>query len=125
MLNSKILIVEDEGIVARDIKNRLETMGYDVVGISGNGKDAINITVEQTPDLILMDIMLTGDLDGIETAKQIHDEYNIPFIYLTAYYDDEILERASGTQPSGYITKPFNDVGLHAAIQLALYKEQL
>ncbi len=124
MLNSKILIVEDEGIVARDIKHRLETLGYDVVGITGNGKDALNITNEQNPDLILMDIMLTGDLDGIETAKQIHDEYNIPFIYLTAYYDDEILEKASGTQPAGYITKPFNDVGLHAAIQLALYKEK-
>ena len=124
MLNSKILIVENERIVADDIKQQLEDLGYDVIGISGTGQDALKKTGETKPDLILMDIILTGEVDGIETAQQISEKFSIPFIYLTAYYDDEILERASLTQPAGYITKPFSSVGLHAAIQMALYKQK-
>jgi two-component system, response regulator PdtaR len=124
MLNSKILIVEDEIILANDIKQRLEKLGYIISGIVGNGKDAIKKTEESDPDLILMDVVLKGDMDGIETAQQILDLYNTPVIYLTSYYDDEILERASKTQPYGYITKPFEDIGLHTAIQMALYKHQ-
>ena len=124
MLNSKILIVENERIVANDLKQQLEDLGYEVIGISGTGEDALKKTREKSPDLILMDIIITGDVDGIETAKQIKEQYSIPFIYLTAYYDDEILERASLTQPAGYITKPFNNVGIHAAIQMALYQQK-
>lgn len=124
LLNSKILIVENERIIANDIKQRLEDMGYDVIGISGTSEDTLKKTRETHPDLILMDIITTGDVDGIETAKQLKELYSIPFIYLTAYYGDEILERASLTQPAGYITKPFNNVGLHAAIQMALYKQK-
>ena len=124
MLNSKILIVENERIVAKDIKQLLENLGYEVVGISSTGEDALKKTRETNPDLILMDIILTSKVDGIETAQQINELYHIPFIYLTAYYDDEILERASLTQPDGYITKPFNSVGLHTAIQMALYKKK-
>lgn len=124
MLNSKILIVENERIVANDLKQQLEDLGYEVIGISGTGEDALKKTREKSPDLILMDIIITGDVDGIETAKQIKERYSIPFIYLTAYYDDEILERASLTQPAGYITKPFNNVGIHAAIQMALYQQK-
>jgi two-component system, response regulator PdtaR len=124
LLNSKILIVENERLIADDIKQQLEDLGYNVIGISGNGADALKKTGESKPDLILMDVILTGDVDGIETAQQINKLYSVPFIYLTAYYDDEILERASSTQPAGYITKPFNSVGLHAAIQMALYKQK-
>ena len=124
LLNSKILIVENERLIADDIKQQLEDLGYDVVGISGDGEDALKKAGESKPDLILMDIILTGDVDGIETAQQINELYSVPFIYLTAYYDDEILERASLTQPAGYITKPFSSVGLHAAIQMALYKKK-
>jgi CheY-like chemotaxis protein len=124
LLNSKILIVENERIVAKDIKQLLENLGYEVVGISSTGEDALKKTRETNPDLILMDIILTSKVDGIETAQQINELYHIPFIYLTAYYDDEILERASLTQPDGYITKPFNSVGLHTAIQMALYKKK-
>lgn len=124
LLNSKILIVENERIVADDIKQRLEDLGYEVIGISGNSEDALKKTGEIKPDIILMDIILTGEVDGIKTAQQISEIYSIPFIYLTAYYDDEILKRASLTQPAGYITKPFNTVGLHAAIQMALYKQK-
>ena len=124
MLNPKILIVENERIVAHDIKQRLQNLGYEVIGISGNGNDALEKTGEMKPDLILMDIVLTGEIDGIETAQQISKLYSVPFIYLTAYYDDEILKRASLTQPAGYITKPFESVGLHAAIQMAIYKQK-
>ena len=124
LLQSKILIVENERIVAKDLKQLLEELGYEVIGISGTSNDALKKTGETNPDLILMDIMLTGETDGIETAQQINELYHIPFIYLTAYYDDEILERASLTQPAGYITKPFSSVGLHAAIQVALHKHK-
>ncbi len=124
LLSPKILIVENERIVADDIKQRLEDLGYEVIGISGNGNDALKKTGEIKPDLILMDIILTGEVDGIETAQQISELYSVPFIYLTAYYDDEILKRASLTQPAGYITKPFDSVGLHAAIQMAIYKQK-
>ena len=124
LLSPKILIVENERIVADDIKQRLEDLGYEVIGISGNGNAALKKTGEIKPDLILMDIILTGEVDGIETAQQISELYSVPFIYLTAYYDDEILKRASLTQPAGYITKPFDSVGLHAAIQMAIYKQK-
>jgi DNA-binding NarL/FixJ family response regulator len=124
LLNSKILIVENERIIANDIKQRLEDMGYDVIGISGTSEDTLKKTRETHPDLILMDIIITGDVDGIETAKQLKELYSIPFIYLTAYYDDQILKRASLTQPAGYVTKQFNNVGLHAAIEMALYKQK-
>ena len=124
MSNIKILIVEDEIITANDLKLRLEKMGHSIVGIVGNGKDAIRKAGEINPDIILMDIVLKGDIDGIETAQQIRDIHDIPFIYLTSYYDDEILERASKTSPYGYITKPYDEIGLHTAIQMAVYKHQ-
>jgi len=116
--------VEDVNIVASDLKQRLEKLGYKIVDIVDNGKDAIKVTEETKPDIILMDIILKGDLDGIETIQIINELHDIPHIYLTAYYDDKILERASKTQPYGYITKPFEDIGLYTAIQLALYKHQ-
>jgi CheY-like chemotaxis protein len=125
MVSSKIFIVEDQIILANDLKLQLENLGYMVVGIAGNGKKAIKKIGEIQPDLILMDIVIRGDMDGIETAQKIRDLYNIPFIYLTAYFDDEILERASKTQPYGYITKPYNEIGLKTAIKLALYKHHL
>ncbi len=123
-LNTKILIVEDVIIVATDLQQRLEKLGYNIVGIVNNGNDAIKITEETKPDLILMDIILKGDLDGIETVQIINELHNIPHIYLTFYYDDKTLERASKTQPFGYITKPFDDIGLYTAIQLALLKQK-
>jgi CheY-like chemotaxis protein len=123
-LNTKILIVEDVIIIATDLQQRLEKLGYNIVGIVNNGNDAIKITEETKPDLILMDIILKGDLDGIETVQIINELHNIPHIYLTSYYDDKTLERASKTQPFGYITKPFDDIGLYTAIQLALLKQK-
>jgi two-component system, response regulator PdtaR len=118
--DTKILIVEDEIIIAMDLKHRLENLGYCVLDIAVSGKDCIKKTGETKPDLILMDILLNGDIDGIETAKQISKIYNIPFIYLTGSQENTILERSKITKPLGYIQKPFNDIELHNSIQLAL-----
>jgi CheY-like chemotaxis protein len=119
MLNLKILIVEDEIIVAEDLKQLLENLGYNIVGIAAKGKDALKITGETNPDLILMDIMLKGELDGIDTAQTIRNVYNIPFIYLTGSTDNTIRERAETTKPIGYITKPFDDTGIQNSIEIA------
>lgn len=116
-LNSKILIVDDEIIVAIDIKKRLEDLNYNVVGIVGNGLEAIKKTEELNPDIVLMDISLKGDLDGIETAEKIQDLYNIPFIYLTGSSNKEIFELTKKSQLQGYLEKPFDITELHTLIQ--------
>ena len=121
---SKILIVEDESIVALDLEQRLEDMNYNVVGIAGNGIEAIKKTEKLSPDLVLMDILIKGDLNGIETAQKIRNLYNIPFIYLTGSFDAAILERAKTTKPSGYISKPFDDTEIQNAIQLTINNHQ-
>ncbi|MCK4906750.1 MAG: PAS domain S-box protein, partial [Spirochaetes bacterium] len=122
---SKILIVEDEGIVAKDIQNILKTLGYTVVGISSSSEDAIKKTEEMRPDLVLMDIVLDGNADGIETAKQIRNRFNIPIIYLTAFADEKTLQRAKITEPYGYILKPFQERELQITIEMGLYKHRI
>ena len=119
---SKILIVEDEIIIAIDLKIRLENLGYYVPGIAVNGKDAIKKTEEKDPDLILMDILLNGETDGIDVAQQIRNQYNIPIIYLTGSQNDSIMKRAEITEPYGYINKPFDNTEIENAIQLAVSK---
>lgn len=121
----KILIVEDERIVAKDIQINLEQLGYAVPAIAGTGVQAINKAAETYPDLVLMDINLKGEMDGVEAARQIHNLFNIPVIYLTAYSDDKTLERAKLTDPLGYIFKPFKARELHATIQMALSKHRM
>ena len=121
---SKILIVEDESIVAMDLEQRLDDMNYNVVGIAGNGKEAIKKAEKLSPDLVLMDILIKGDLNGIETAQKIRDLYNIPFIYLTGSFDTTILERTKTSEPSGYISKPFDDTEIQNAIQLTINNHQ-
>ena len=123
-VKSKILIVEDYSIVARDIKERLEHMDYNVLDIVSNVEDVIRRSDETKPDEVLVDVVLKWDLDGIETAQKIQADNNIPIIYVTAYYDNKTLERAATTLHSGFILKPFDDVGLDTSIQLALYKQQ-
>jgi two-component system, response regulator PdtaR len=115
--------VEDQFIMATDLKRRLEDMGYEIVGIAGKGEDAIKKTGETKPDLILMDVRIQGKLDGIDTAHQIRKRYNIPIFFLTAHYDDETLERAKKTYPIGYLTKPYSEIGIHTSIQMALNKQ--
>jgi len=122
---SKILVVEDENIVARDICVRLEQFGYAVTPPVATGEDAIARARETRPDLVLMDIMLRGPMDGIEAARVIREELNVPVIYLTAYVDDKNLQRAKVTEPFGYLLKPFEERELHITIEMALYKHSM
>jgi PAS domain S-box-containing protein len=122
---AKVLIVENEGIVAFNVQRRLEGLGYSVVANVSSGEDAIDAAVETNPDLVLMDIKLEGTVDGIEAAIQIRDRFQIPVVYLTAYTDDETLNRAKLTEPHGYILKPFEARDLGTTIELALYKHQM
>ncbi len=107
MNNENILIVEDEKIIALDLQRRLERFGYSVIGMASDGAEAISLARERSPDIILMDIMLAGSMDGIEAAKQIRAQLAIPVIFLTAYTDEKTLERAKEVEPFGYIIKPF------------------
>ena len=122
MADKNILIVEDERIVAEDIKTSLKRLGYNVLAIVSSGKEAITKALELKPDLVLMDILLKGDLDGIEAANKIRSKSNIPVIYLTAHADEITLKRAKLSEPFGYIVKPFETKDLKIAIDMALYK---
>jgi len=122
MTNSRILVVEDEAIVAMGIKQKLEDLGHQVVDIAYTGEDAVETALKKKPDLILMDIVLKGSMDGIEAAAKIRNQLDIPVIYLTAYSDEEVLERARITEPYGYIIKPFKKSELNANIEMAIYK---
>ena len=121
----RILVVEDEGIIAQDIKNCLENLGYNVPEVVFTGREAIEKAEQLRPDLVLMDIVLKGDIDGIETAAEIRRQYNIPIVYLTAYEDDKTLRRAKLTEPLGYILKPFEERYLRSSIEMALYKHKM
>jgi PAS domain S-box-containing protein len=125
MVRAKILIVEDESIVALNIKNRLEALGYAVVATTASGESAIQIAEKNQPNLVLMDIKLRGAIDGIEAAAQIRSRFQIPVVYLTAYSDEETVERAKITEPYGYILKPFEARDLCTTIEISLYKHQM
>ncbi|MBW4257283.1 MULTISPECIES: methanogen output domain 1-containing protein [Methanobacterium] len=122
MTESRILVVEDEAIVAMGIKQKLEDLGHQVVDVVFTGENAVETALKMEPDLILMDIVLKGNMDGIEAAAKIRNQLDIPVIYLTAYSDEEVLERARMTEPYGYIIKPFKKSELNANIEMALYK---
>lgn len=122
MAQTKILVVEDEIIIAEDLQRRLERLGYEVIGIATSGKEALEKIKEQLPDLILMDIVIHGETDGIETANNIKSLYDIPIIYLTAFSDDETLKRAKITEPFGYMIKPYRERELMVSIEISLYK---
>jgi DNA-binding NarL/FixJ family response regulator len=120
----KILIVEDDSIIAVTIEGRLKEFGYEVVGRAATGPDAIKKALEREPDLVLMDIHLKGPIDGIDTAETIYGIHNIPVVYLTAFSDEATLERAQKTSPFGYIVKPFSDSTLKTTIRLALLRHK-
>jgi len=124
-MNAKILVVEDESIVAKDIQRSLQKMDYDVPALASTGRSAIKKAGEFSPDLILMDIVLKGDMDGIEAANEIMSQYHIPVVYLTAFSDEEMLARAKITEPFGYLIKPFDEKELHTTIEMALYKNKM
>ena len=124
MTKTKVLIVEDEAIVAADLANKLERLGYRVSGSVASGEDAIAIASEQRPDIVLMDIRLSGSLDGIETAERLRRVHPIPVIYVTAHSDPDTITKALGTDPFGFILKPFIDRELKTQIEIALYKHR-
>lgn len=117
MSSKTILVVEDEAIIAMLLQKVLETMGYTVAGPVANGEDAIRIAASENPDLILMDIRIEGDIDGIETTLRIHENSDIPVIYLTAHSDPDTVERAMQTNPSGFLLKPFKRDELAKSIE--------
>jgi len=122
--STQILVVEDEPIVALDLQQRLERMGYRVPHVVATGEAAIATASRERPQLVLMDISLKGAMDGVEAAEQIITQLRIPVVYLTAFSDDHTLERAKVTEPYGYLLKPFEERELHTTIEVALYKHQ-
>jgi len=125
MENAQIMIVEDENIVALEIQLRLESLGYVVPTVVSSGEEAIKKAETTHPDLVLMDIKLKGEMDGIEAAERIRACFDIPVVYITAYADENTLQRAKITAPYGYILKPFEERELQANIEIAIYKHQM
>lgn len=121
----RILVVEDETIVSLDLQNSLKILGYKVVGAASNGPEAIAKAESTRPDLVLMDIILKGDMDGVQAAEAIHARLNVPVIFLTACADEATLHRAKVTEPFGYMIKPFEERELHSHIEIALYKHRI
>ena len=122
MSKTIILVVEDERIIAMDIQDRLRRWGYNVPEIAASGEEALEKAERIQPNLVLMDIKLQGDMDGIETAKKIQKLYNIPIIFVTAYADETTLSRVKETEPCGIILKPFGERELHTTIETVLNK---
>jgi PAS domain S-box-containing protein len=125
MAAKRILIVEDEAIIAKDIERALQKLAYRVVGVVPTGEEAVLRAGDERPDLVLMDIMLKGELDGIEAAQRIRQQFGVPIVYLTAFGDPATLQRATATAPFGYVLKPFEDRDLYSAVEAALYRHQM
>ena len=119
-----VLVVEDESIVSKDIQHSLKKLGYNVVGAAATGEKALELVKSENPDIVLMDIMLKGSMNGIEVSEIVKKEFNIPIIFLTAYADESTLSKAKVTEPYGYIIKPFKEIDLHTSIEMALYKHK-
>ena len=124
MAKAQILIVEDDNIVVMELRNRLQSLGYAVSGVASYGEEAIAKAGEVRPDLVLMDIRLKGAVDGIEAAEEIRARFDIPVVYLTAYADEDTLQRAKVTEPYGYVIKPFQERELYSTVEIALYKHK-
>ena len=119
-----ILVVEDERIVAEDIQDRLLQLNYAVAATTGRGEEAVSLARRHNPDLVLMDIRLQGQMDGIEAGRIITEELHLPVVFLTANSDNDTLERAKAAEPFGYLLKPFVEQELKTTIEMALYKHQ-
>jgi PAS domain S-box-containing protein len=125
MAAKRILIVEDEAIIAKDIERALQKLAYRVVGVVPTGEEALLRASDERPDLVLMDIMLKGELDGIEVAQRLRQQLGVPVVYLTAFGDPATLLRATATAPFGYVLKPFEDRDLYSAVEAALFRHQM
>ncbi len=120
---AKILVVDDEAIISMQLSEVLETMGYTVAGLAATGEDAVEKARQLLPDLILMDIVMPKKINGIEAARIIISELDIPVVFVTSYADDAIIEKAKQVRPYGYIVKPFNELEIKAAIEVALFRK--
>lgn len=120
--NKRVLIVEDEGLIAAEIQSTLEMLGYQVCGKAMSGDKALDLFKTSNPDIALLDINIKGTMTGIDLAEIIRDKYNFPFVFLTSYSDLKTLEQVQKTLPYGYIVKPFSDKDLRSNLELALYK---
>jgi CheY-like chemotaxis protein len=120
---SKILVVDDEAIIVMQLEKRLRAMGYTVAGMAASGEEAVDMARRLQPDLVLMDIVMPGQMNGIEAAKIITGELDIPVVFVTSYADDTIIEKAKNARPYGYIVKPFNELEIKAAIEVALFRK--
>ena len=120
---SKILVVDDEAIITMQLEERLSAMGYTVAGMAASGEEAVEKARRLLPDIVLMDIVMPGKMNGIEAAKIITDELDIPVVFVTSYADDAIIEKAKNVRPYGYIVKPFNELEIKAAIEVALFRK--
>jgi PAS domain S-box-containing protein len=121
----KLMIVEDEVLIAMHLEETLARMGYEISGRASSGEEAVRMTRELHPDLILMDIGMPGRLDGIDASKKIKAELDIPVVFLTAHADDKLIERASEVEPAGYVLKPFKDSEIKACVEISLYKKDM
>ena len=122
MAQPRVLIVEDEAIVSKDISLSLKRMRYAIAGTAATGEEAIDLAIGLKPDLVLMDIMLKGEMSGIQAAERIRAAVGAPVVFLTAYADRSTLDRAKQTEPFGYVIKPFTDAALHTALTMALHR---
>src|SRR5205823_4834525 len=125
VVTARVLVVEDEAVVSMDIVASLARLGYEAVGTAATGERAVELAESARPDLVLMDIHLAGEMDGVEAARRIRASTHAPVVYLTAYSDDETLRRAKLTEPFGYAVKPFEERELHILIEIALRKHAL
>ncbi len=116
------MVVEDEGIVSIDIRNMLQKAGYSVAAVAFHGEEAVTKAEQSSPDLILMDIGLRGEIDGIEAAKRIRDRFKIPVVFLTGFADDVTVAKAKEVDPSGFIIKPINEEELNQILEDILKK---
>lgn len=124
MERAKILVAEDEGIIASDIKATLEEFNHEVVSVVSTGEEAIQMAGLYRPDLVLMDIILDGEIGGIEAAERIKSRFGIPIVYISSSADRKTLERAKLTEPLGFIIKPFDEKTLQTTVDIALYKSK-
>ncbi len=119
----KIMVVDDEAIIAMQLEELITAMGYEVVGIASSGEEAVRMSEDLKPDLILMDIVMPGESDGIAAAKKIKEKLDVSIIFLTGYSESQLIERAKHVEPFGYIVKPFQEGQIRAAIEISLYKK--
>src|SRR5271165_1109347 len=122
---ASVFLVEDEGIIAHNIQSDLRKAGYKVAGAADSGRDALEQIAISRPELILMDIRIRGDMDGIELARRVQEQFDVPVVYLTAHSDMETLQRAKVTGPFGYLAKPVQQSTLSTSIEIALYKHRV